>query len=641
MLLLTFILLLFTITLYIRADKTKLYCSAIMIFTSVCYISNEVFSIFHKLDQVHLFMMYLFMDIILAVFIFNKVKNKKRQDWAIELQDVRKNVKNNMVGILFFAFWAGIFVLAIFTIPYNWDSMTYHLPRIMEWIQNKSVAHYATYDVRRVTSPVLPAFINLQAYLFGSSNDSIFNLLQYSSYITNAVLIYYVCKKLALEKKYCFMGMLLFVSMPIAFGEALSTQVDQFSTMWLLMFVYLLLDLLKETYRLRCNKNTISDVILLSCCIAYGYLAKPSVMFGMVFFAVWLLIICIKKKESIKEVLTLILIALIVIIIIISPEVIRNIQTFGSISDPIAGKRQLIGTGNPLYVLVNGLMNFTMNLPNKYIDWKDILEHGVYWIAYILKVDITSPLIAEDGVAFYLHKAGRYNHDTAINPVVVIAAAAAFIWFLYKIFKKEKLKIQEYYILFASVSFLFFCCIVRWEPFVTRYMLSYLALLCPAVVIWLFKMKKRVYADAIYGILVFISVCELLNLSVYHYNICKDGNSMEERTAGYFTVNNSAADNYVELKKELEELECDSIGLYLSMAATYEYPIWTMIDENVHMESILTENATTRYENTDFVPEYIIVINKNAEDIVNYKQKYYVCYKEIDTDFAIWKLEKE
>ena len=65
-----------------------------------------------------------------------------------------------------------------------------------------------------------------------------------------------------------------------------------------------------------------------------------------------------------------------------------------------------------------------------------------------------------------------------------------------------------------------------------------------------------------------------------------------------------------------------------------------MINTNVHMESILTDNKTIKYENRDFIPEYIIVINKNADDIANYKMQRYYCYKYIDHDFTIWKLEK-
>lgn len=640
MLLSTFLLIYIILSLYIKSKKIDIYCTAIIIFVSICYVTNQIMSLFYGLEKQMLGLVYSLIIVFLGVLILKYLKNGQKNIIKKNLKNNASIVDANKIIYFFVIILLLIFYLVANTIPYNWDSMTYHLPRIAEWVQNKSIAHYATYDVRRVTSPVLPAFINLQIYLFHRDNDSVFNLLQYTSFVTNAVLVYQISKKMKVKKEYCWLSMLLFISMPIAFGEALSTQVDHFSTLWLLMFVYLLLDVLRDDYQLKWNKKVILDVILLSSCIAYGYLAKPSVMFGMVFFAVWLLGVSIRRKDPIKDIILLIFISVLIIGVIIAPEVIRNIITFGSISDPIAGKRQLIGTINPLYVLVNGLMNYTMNLPNIFLDWRGFLEHCVYWIAYILKVDIRSPLIAEDGVAFYLHEAGRYNHDTAINPTVVIVSTIVLIGVIWKLIKREKLKFQDTYIIVSVGAFLFFCCVVKWEPFVTRYMLSYLALLCPVAGIWLSEMKKQKYSSALLGILIFISIYELIGLFSYHYSISRDQNKYEERTMGYFTVNGANGNNYVTLKRELEKIECSNIGLYLSMAATYEYPIWTMIDEDVHMESILVDNATARYENQEFIPEYIIVINKDGNDIRNYKMQEYTCYKEIDTNFSIWELEK-
>ena len=53
----------------------------------------------------------------------------------------------------------GMLALSAISITSNWDSMTYHMPRVMHWIQNKSVDFYATSEVRQITSPPLAEYM--------------------------------------------------------------------------------------------------------------------------------------------------------------------------------------------------------------------------------------------------------------------------------------------------------------------------------------------------------------------------------------------------------------------------------------------------------------------------------------------------
>ena len=156
--------------------------------------------------------------------------------------------------------------------------------------------------------------------------------------------------------------MLLFLSTPIAFAEATTTQNDNFAAMWMIFFVYLMLNFLDCKKRLNNDKPTRSLVIDASLCISFGYLAKPNTCFGMLILLIWLLIICIRRKDKIITIIQLCLIAIPGVIIPIIPQWIQNLKTVGSLSPGNVGARELIGTLQPNYVFINFLKNFSNNV---------------------------------------------------------------------------------------------------------------------------------------------------------------------------------------------------------------------------------------------------------------------------------------
>lgn len=225
-------------------DKVERYIGAIAIWTLFCFALTEALSMISKVSTNNLWRGWIMFDIVL--FILNVLKYRKNHRQTIySLRNKHITSKTIAWGL-----WAIMMViLAVKTVPYNWDSMTYHLSRIFYWVQNRTVAHYATHINRQVASPVLGEFVNLHVYAMTGESDLFVNLLQCTSYLTDGILIYYIAKKINCSKSYCVMASILFYTMPIAFAEALTTQVDNFSALWMLCFTYLILDLLVSEKR--------------------------------------------------------------------------------------------------------------------------------------------------------------------------------------------------------------------------------------------------------------------------------------------------------------------------------------------------------------------------------------------------------
>lgn len=425
-------------------------------------------------------------------------------------------LKHNIFFCVLFMF---ISVLAFFTVPYNWDSMTYHLPRIEHWVQNQSISHYGTNILRQISSPVLAEFINLHVFILSGEKDIFLNFLQTCSFFTNAWLIYEMAVKLSCQKKYSKAAVLLFCSMPIAFGEALTTQVDHFAGMWLLIFAFIIIDFWKREEKICFTKEVITKCCIMACCVGFGFLAKPSVSIGMLFLTLFLLGICCIRKDSLLTITKLLGIVVPVILILLAPELIRNMVTFGKPLDQGTGARQLVGTLNPIYLCINGLKNWMFNLPNIYLPNSDHwLAAIVYRLAGFLRVEIDNPTISEDGRNFFLHAAGTYGHDTAINPVILFIAVFCFAWFLYR--RKKIGQIQRNYTYAVILLYILICILIRWEPFVSRYMLPYLALLCPMVAICIqdfeLNYKQGVYKNVMVTVICCLCLSELAFMIPYH-----------------------------------------------------------------------------------------------------------------------------
>ena len=449
--------------------------------------------------------------------------------------------------------------------------------------------------------------------------------LQCASTLTNVWLVYELAEKIGCSRPYAQLAAFLFYTCPIAFGEALTTQVDQFAALWLLIFVYYYLDMMEGNYCFRIDGDTIGRCLIMGGCIAFGYLTKPSVLVGMAFFAVLLLIKCIRRKESALILLKLAGGVFCGIVLTLLPELLRNISSFGSISLSIAGQRQLVGTIKPAYILINGLKNYAFNIPTIYIPRsRHWMEAIVYRMAGILNVVIDDPCISEDGRVFFLHEARTYGHDTAVNDVIAWCFILCLIWGVYR-FRKQKNEAGKFYAVAAAVLFILFCCIVRWEPFVSRYMISYLAILCPAIAYeaedfrnYMGNRKIAVWPETV---ILFMCCVDLSGLVDFHWQNSQVGSV--DRFRGYFYHQGHLYDEYKEVCDMLPE-ETKKIGLILG-SDTYEYPVWQRLEaSDICINHIMVVNESSQFEDEDFIPDCIISSYGGEEMLEYHDKKYYL-----------------
>ena len=186
---------------------------------------------------------------------------------------------------------------------------------------------------------------------------------------------------------------------------------------------------------------------------------KPSVSISMLVFAVWLLIICIARKDKFVYLIKLAVHALPWMLIPIGLEIGRNIYTFGKIIAPLVGEEILIGTWKPVYVFINFIKNITYNLPNIYIAGSEQKISNFVWnLALKLNVEVTDPSISYGGREFNVPSARTYNIDTAINPIIVILTLLCIILIICNssIKRKKLSEVSSGFSIISILAFLYF-----------------------------------------------------------------------------------------------------------------------------------------------------------------------------------------
>jgi len=142
---------------------------------------------------------------------------------------------------------AGLFVIALVTgvaawmgPPNNWDSMTYHMVRVIHWIQNQNVAFYPTQSANQLELPPGAEYIllNLQL-LFGG--DRLANLAQWSAFVGCMVGASSIARLLGAGRSGQILAAVFTATLPSACLEAETTQSDLVAAFWLVCFIWLTL----------------------------------------------------------------------------------------------------------------------------------------------------------------------------------------------------------------------------------------------------------------------------------------------------------------------------------------------------------------------------------------------------------------
>jgi hypothetical protein len=356
-------------------------------------------------------------------------------------------------------------MLALVCPPNNWDSQTYHLPRIEHWIQNGSLDFYRTHIERQLDLPGFAEVLLLPLRLLGGG-DRLLNLLQWLAGAGSVVLVGRIAGLLGVSRRGVALARLAAVTLPIGILESSSTQNDLVVTFFLLCMAERLL-----AWRLSRSR---ADAAFFAMAAGLALAAKGTAYLIGFPLGLWFLAELLPGR---RRALPLLLGCGLLILLPNLPGYVRNLEYSGS---PIGqGARSTNNTAFGLGPLVvNGLRNLATNLATQNSGYDRWLTRAVTDGLTALGLDASDPRLTFIEAKF---EASTYqtSEDIAANPAQLLLAIVAVLVVFLSAGKPGYPRRR--YALCVIGSTLLFLIVLRWQPWITRLQLPIFALAAPLI----------------------------------------------------------------------------------------------------------------------------------------------------------------
>jgi hypothetical protein len=459
-------------------------------------------------------------------------------------------------------------LLALIAAPSAADSMTYHLPRVEHWIQNRTVAPYIT-NIQRELWPGPGAEYILLHFEILTRSDRATTIVQWAAYAADIVLASLLARQLGATSRGQVFAAFLAAAMPGAIAQATGSQVELVFAFWLACAVSLGLrvkTLEKGEPWLRASAafGAATGLAILTKATAYIYLAP---------FAIWFLVASLRRGGL--RAARVWLVASGVAIAINAPQYYRTIVLYGNpLSQPGANgivNSSLFAGGT----VSNVVRNLSLHFGTPFGSVNSTAESAVVAIDRKLGVAQDDKRTTFPGERYHFN-ARQSAEQTAGSPVQVLTAIAALIFLIAA--GPKKYPAQLAYMLCVAGGFLLFCFYLRWQPWHARLHVPLLMLAASASGFVIARTSSRILLWGISGLALASSLPPLLRNPARPllgagavYTIPRQRQYFAEYPQLY-PVNEAATDH-------LKAVGCHDIGIWVPGDAV-EYPLWTLLRTN-------------------------------------------------------------
>ena len=457
----------------------KSFLSAAIVWGCFLTVVTEILSWFNLLQLPVILLCWLTLCTFLFFIYFKQIKASRQK--TISLAKIKLIIQNNSVFLLILlgsiiTITIIIGLIALIAPPNTWDSMTYHMSRVVHWVQNGSVAHYPTYNLPQLFHPPFAelAITHLQIL---SGSDRLANLVQWFSSIGSIIGVSLIAQELKADVRGQVFAAVFCATIPMGILQASSTQNDYAVGFWLVCLAYFILLSIK-------HENQPSLYFFVGASLGLALLTKSSGYLYAFPFMVWFSLVQIWRSRGKWQGWKIIGLTTSISLLLNINHYWRNFNLFGSIigaPDNFAVAYKIEVLSVPTFVS-NVLRNLALHLDivrnlglQKVITPITGIANKLLLIFHdMIGLDMYDPRITAGS---YSGVSGlSFDENTAGNPLHFFVILILISYFLLRKQLRNNKLLLIY--LFASISgFLLLCLLLKIQVYQPRHhLLSFLLL---------------------------------------------------------------------------------------------------------------------------------------------------------------------
>lgn len=512
--------------------------------------------------------------ITIAFIILKKKKERKTQ--KTHQIKIDKESKIWIVSTVIILLLVGL--IAIISAPNNGDSLTYHLSRIMYWIQNKNVYYYPTFTLRQLHLSPFSEYILLNIRII-DGNDNLVNTLQWLSLIGVIIAITKIAKNLGANLKGQIISLVVLVTIPMAILQASSTQNDIVVSYFLSCFVYFLLQVVGDK-----KNNNWMQSIYMGVSLGLAILTKGTAYIYAFPFIMYLIFKCIRKPTYLFRILC---ITFLLVGIINAQHYYENYILF---KNPLGASYE--GTPDysyankiftPQSLVSNILKNSSLHLASPLYKLNKLIENDVDKIHDLIGIDINDPrttwAVNDDPAAAFSIPYLNPNEDVSGN--MLHFSLFLCIGFLVLIKRQQNKSVYPYFIAVGG-SYVLFCFLLSWQLYHSRLHLPFFVLSVPIIAIYVSRIERNIRICVI-GILL-CSALYFVLLNTTRPLIGTKNIISLSRYSQYFVHSPSLENDFKSLFKDLKLANCQKIGI---QSVSDEYLVWVAAEKYIGTKTVI------------------------------------------------------